>query len=110
MLAIKIVRQVRQLIERRFPLTLEHAGKVALRITRIRPGQRIERCCDHQLEIALGQHLVSVFEIENLALLGDAELAIEGVDRLREDGAMRGSATAANRAAAAMEQAQLDAG
>ena len=109
-LAIKLVGEARQLVERRFPLGLEHAGEVALGVARIGAGQRIERSGDHQLEVALGQHFVGIFEVEHFALLGDAQLAVEGVDGLGEDGAMRGSAAAAHRAAAAVEEAQLDAG
>ena len=83
---------------------------MALGIARVGAGQRVERGGDHQLQIALGQHLVGVFEVQHFALLGDAQLAVEGVHRLREDGAMRGPAAAAHRAAAAVEEAQLDAG
>ena len=107
--AVKVVGQARKLVERRFPLRLEHAGEVAFGIARIGPGQRVERGGNHQLQIALGQHLVGIFEVEHFALLGDAQLAVEGIDGLGEDGAMRGSAAAAHRAAAAMEEAQLDA-
>ena len=83
---------------------------MALGVARVGAGQGVERGGDHQLEIALGENLVGVFEVEHLALLGDAQLAVEGVDGLGEDGAMRGSAAAAHRAAAAVEEAQLDAG
>ena len=83
---------------------------MALGIARVGTGQRVERGGDHELEIALGQHFVGVFEVEHFALLGDAQLAVEGVHGLGKDGAMRGSAAAAHRAAAAMEEAQLDAG
>jgi len=72
--------------------------------------QRVERRGDHELEVALGQHLVGVFEVEHLALLGDAQLAVERVEGLSKDGAMRGPATAAHCAAAAVKHAQLDAG
>ena len=97
----------RQLVERRLPLRLEHAGEVALGIARVGPRQRIERGRNHQFEIALGQHLVSIFEVEHLALLGDAQLAVERVHRLGKDGAMRRSAAAADRAAAAVKEPQL---
>ena len=77
---------------------------MALGIARVGAGQRVERSGDHQLEVALGQHFVGVFEVEHLALLGDAQLAVEGVEWLGEDGAMRGPAAAAHRAAAAVEE------
>ena len=108
-LAIKAVGEIRQLVERGLPLRLQHAGEVALAVARVGPRQRIERSGNHQLQIALGQHLVGIFEVEHLALLGNAQLAVEGIDGLREDGAMRGSAAAAHRAAAPVEDAQLHA-
>ena len=83
---------------------------MAFGIARIGPGQGVERGGDHQFQVALGQHFVGVFEVEHFALLGDAQLAVEGVEGLGEDGAMRGPAAAAHRAAAAVEEAQLDAG
>ena len=108
--AIKTEGQAGERVERGLPLRLEHAGEVALGVARVGPRQRIERGGDHELEVALGQHLVGVFEVEHFALLGDAQLAVERVEGLGEDGAMRGSAAAAHRAAAAVEEAQLDAG
>ena len=42
-------------------------------------------------------------------MLGDADLAGEAVDRLGEDGAMSGAASAADCASAAVEQAERDA-
>ena len=56
-----------------------------------------------------GEHHVGVLPVEHLALLGEAELAGEAVERLREDGAVRGAAAAAYGAAAAMEEPQRDA-
>ncbi len=82
---------------------------MSLRIAGIRPGQRIERGRNHQLEIAFGEHFVGVFPVEDFALLGDADLPLEGVHGLREDGAMRGAAAAADRAAPAVKEAQLHA-
>ena len=79
---------------------------MALGVARVGARQCVERGGDHEFEVALGQHLVGVFEVEHLALLGDAQLAVEGVEGLGEDGAMRGPAAAAHRAAAAVEDAQ----
>jgi len=75
-----------------------------------RPGNRIQRGGNHQLQIALGQDDVGVLPVQNLALLRNAELAVEAVDRLREDRAMRGTAAATYRAAASVEEAKIDAG
>ncbi len=72
-------------------------------------GDGVERGGDHQFEIALGEDDVGVLPVEDFALLGDAQLAGEAVHRLREDGAVRGSAAAAYGAAAAVEEAQRDA-
>ncbi len=73
---------------------------------RVGARQCVERGGDHQLKIALGEHDVGVLPVEDFALLGDAKFAGEAVDRLSEDGAMRGSAAAADRAAAAVEEPQ----
>ena len=48
-------------------------------------------------------------KFKHLALLGNAQLAVERIDGLRKDGAVRRSAAAADRAAAAVEEAQLHA-
>ena len=48
------------------------------------------------------------FQLRHLALFGDAEFAVEAVDGLREDGAMRGAAAASDGAATAMEEAEGD--
>ncbi len=84
MLAIKPERNLRQLIERRFPLRLQHARKMPLRIARIRPRQRIQRRRNHQLQISFRQHLVRVLEIQHLALFRDAQLPLERAQRLRK--------------------------
>src|SRR6202167_5146294 len=107
MFSVKPEGQVRELIERSLPLRLKHARKMPLRIAGVGTRQRIERRSNHELEIALGQHFVGVFEVEHLALLGDAQLAVEGIHGLGEDGAMRGTAPTAHSPAATMEEAQL---
>ena len=78
-------------------------------VARIGPRQRVQRRRNHQFQIALGQHLVGIFEVQHLALLGDAQLAVEGIHRLRKDGAMRGSAAASDGAAATVKKPQLHA-
>ncbi len=72
-------------------------------------GEGVERGGDHQLQIALGEDDVGVLPVEDFALLGDAQLAGEAVDGLGEDGAMGGASAAADRASAAMEEAERDA-
>ena len=71
--------------------------------------QGVEGGGDHELEIALGEDDVGVLPVEDLALLGEAELAGEAVDGLGEDGAVGGSAAAAYGSSAAVEEAQGDA-
>ena len=83
---------------------------MALWIARIRSRQRVKRGRNHQLEIALGQYLISVFEIQHFTLLSNAQLPVERIHGLGKNRAMRGSAAAAHRAAATMEEPQLDAG
>ena len=72
-------------------------------------GDGVERCGDHQLQIALGEDDVGVLPVEHLALFGDAQLAGEAVHGLGEDGAVSGTSAAAYSAAAAVEEAQGDA-
>ena len=72
-------------------------------------GEGVEAGGDHELEVALGEDDVGVLPVEDFALLGDAELAGEAVDGLREDGAVGGAAAAAYGASAAVEEAQGDA-
>ena len=82
-------------------------GTCASRLQRsIGAGESVEAGRDHQLQVALGENDVGVLPVQHLALLGDAKFAVEAVDRLREDGAMRGAAAAAYRSAAAVEEAQ----
>jgi hypothetical protein len=74
---VKVVRDLRKLVERRFPLGLRMPVKWPLGVAGVGARQCIERGRDHEFEIALGQHFVSVFEVEHFALLGDAQLAVE---------------------------------
>jgi len=46
---------------------------------------------------------------DDLALLGELEAAVDGMRRLREDGGVGGSAAAAERTAAAVEEGETDA-
>ena len=72
-------------------------------------GEGVERGGDHELQIALGEDDIGVLPVEDFALLGDAQLAGEGVHGLGEDGAMGGAAAAAHGASAAVEEAEGDA-
>ncbi len=73
-------------------------------------GEGVERGGDHELEVALGEDDVGVLPVEDFALLGEAELAGEALERLGEDGAVGGAAAAADGASAAVEEAQGDVG
>ena len=73
-------------------------------------GEGVEGGGDHQLEIALGENDVGVLPVEDFALFGEAEGAVEGVERLGEDGAVGGSAAAADGASATVKEAEGDAG
>jgi len=106
-LAVKAVRQLRQLVESRLPLRFQNAGEVAPGVARVGPGKCIQRGRNHQFKIPLRQHLVGIFEVEHFALFGNAQLAVERVHRLRKNGSMRRSSAASHRAAASVEQPQL---
>ena len=108
--AIVVVGDGRELVEDCLPLRLENPGEVALGVARVGASQGVERSRNHELKVAFGQDFVSIFEVENFTLLGDAQLAVEGVHGLGEDGPMRGTAAAANRSASTMKETQLDAG
>ena len=100
-----------QQVHRLFPCRIESAGEVRVATaagTQVGPRDGIERGRDHQLEIALGQDHVAVLKVENLALFGDAELAVEAVEGLGVDGAVRGPTAAADRAAAPVKEPQMD--
>src|SRR5580658_2921725 len=77
--------------------------------SRFRPGQRVERCRDHQLEVAFGEDDVRVLPVEDFALLGDAEFAAEAIDRLCVDRPVSRAPAAAYGTSAAVEEAQGDA-
>src|SRR5271170_3434214 len=82
---------------------------MAIWIECVRTGQRVEAGSDHQLEIALGEHDVGVLPVQHLALLGDANLALEGAEGLGEDSAMGWASAPADRTSAAMKEAQVNA-
>ncbi len=99
----------RKAFKSRLPFRFQLAGALTFG-AQVGPRQRVERGRDHQLQVALGQHRIAVFPVQHLALLGQAKRAVERVERLRVDGAMRGAAAAPHRAAAPVKQAQRDAG
>ncbi|MCY1229342.1 hypothetical protein D9M72_417060 [compost metagenome] len=93
---------VRQLLHHR----LEHVevpGRVLLRQQR-----RFQRGRDHRFQVAPADLGVGELAVDDLALFGEADLAVHGARRLRQDGIVGRAATAADGAAAAVEQAQLD--
>ena len=122
-LAVEGVGGGGELVERGFPLGEDFAGELGdvgrrllvvgcwLLVLQegVGAGEGIERGGDHQLQIALGEDDVGVLPIEDLALLGDAQLAGKAVDGLGEDGAVGGAAAAAYGASAAVEEAEADA-
>ena len=71
--------------------------------------QRIERCGQHQLQVAFGQYHVTVFEAQDFTLLGDAQLSLKTVERLRVDGAVCRPTASPDRTAAAMKEPQMHA-
>ena len=64
---------------------MQDAGVVAARDERVGTGEGVERGGDHQFEIALGEHDVGVLPVEDFALFGDADLAVEGASRTIQD-------------------------
>ena len=64
---------------------------------------RLERGGGQGLEIAPADLGVGVFAGDHLALLGDADLTLQGAGRLRQDRLKARPTAAADRAAAAME-------
>ncbi len=72
-------------------------------------GYGVEGGGDHEFEVALGEDYVGVLPVEDFALFGDAEFAVEAVDGLGEDGAVGGAAAAAYGASSAVEEAEVDA-
>src|SRR6185437_11136848 len=70
---------------------------------------RLQRRGGENFQIAAGDLGVGIFGGDDLALLGDAYLAVHRTTRLRDDGIIARSAAPADRAAAAMEQPQANA-
>ena len=77
------------------------------RAARFHPGQ--ERGAAGLLDVARGQGGIREVVGAHLALLGDLDAAAEGVARQGADGAVGGTAAAADRAASAVEDAEGDA-
>ena len=71
--------------------------------------RRLERGGGQGLEVAPADLGVGVLGGDHLALLGDADRALHRARRLRQDRLVARAAAAADRAAAAVEQAQPDA-
>ncbi len=101
--AIKGEGHIRQLGKRSFPLRREHSCEMTVGVARIRPRQGIERGCDHELEIALGQDHVGVLPVQHFALFGNADFPGKCARGLSIDGAMRRSAAAADSTTAAVK-------
>ncbi len=99
----------RKLVESDLPFRQQNPGVVAFRIERIGAGKGVEACRNHQLQVALREDDVGVLPVQHFALLGDANLALEGAEGLGEDGAMRWAAAAADGASAAMKETQMHA-
>ena len=70
---------------------------------------RLERGRDERLQVAPAEIGIGIFAGDDLALLGDAETTADAACRLREDRVEARPAAAADGAAAAVEEAQLDA-
>ncbi|SOT40155.1 hypothetical protein F01_260221 [Burkholderia cenocepacia] len=78
------------------------------RCVRLRQQRRLERRGDDRLEVAPADRRVRELARDHLALFGQADLAVHGARRLRQDRLVGRAAPAADRAAAAMEQPQRD--
>ena len=76
----------------------------------MRHQARFERGGDQQFEVAAADLGVRELGGDDLALFGQADLAVDGARRLRQDRFVARPAAAPDGAAAAVEQAQLDAG
>ena len=72
-----------------------------------RASLALERCCQHQFQIAFGQYHVTVFEAQDFTLFRDAQLSLKTVERLRVDGAVCRAAAAPDRTTAAMKEPQM---
>ncbi len=68
--------------------------------------RRFERRGGENFEIAASDLRIGVFGRDHLALLGDADRALHGAARLRQDRLIARAAAAADRSATAVEQAQ----
>src|SRR5262245_14346055 len=98
--SIKLKSILRHFLERSFALLVE-----IFDMTRAR--QRLQRRCNHQLEVSLREYSIGVLPIHYLALLGDLYLARERALRLRDYGVMSWSTTAPDCSAASMKQSEL---
>src|SRR6185312_15238666 len=67
---------------------------------------RLQRRRGQDFQVAAADFRIGIFRRDDLALLGDADLAIHGAAGLRDDGVIARPAAAADRAAAAVEQTQ----
>ena len=89
-------------VHRRVP-----AGQRLVRLARRGvQGGCLQRGGDGQLQVLAGERGEQVLVGDDLALLGDLDLAFEGAPRLGEDRVVGGAAAAADGAAAAVEEAQ----
>ncbi len=70
--------------------------------------RRLERCRSQGFEVAPTDFRVGILAGDHFALLGDADLALHGPGRLREDRLVARPTAPPDRTAAAMEQAQPD--
>ena len=79
---------------------------VARRAARGAEQRRLERRGREHLEVVAADLRVRVLDADDLALLGDPDLALHGAVRLREHGLVGRPAAATDRTAAAVEQPQ----
>ena len=89
---------------------LVHRGQIFLArraLPRLQQA-RLQRRGSEDFQIAAADFGVGIFAGDDLALLGDADLAVHGAAGLREDRLVARPAAAADRAAAAVEQPQPD--
>src|SRR5579875_2300597 len=93
-LSVEGIGDMRELIEGCLPCRQQYACLSAVLHAGVGAGERIERGGNHELQITLGQHYVRVLEVEDFALFCDANLTVEGIDRLRIDRTMSGAAAA----------------
>src|SRR5581483_3594399 len=113
-LLVKRERCSRDLVEHGLPRGINRTRQVSVAAgfagdCEIGPRDGVDGGSDQELEVALGEHDIGVLPVEDLALLGDAELAVEAVQRLRIQRTMGWPAATAYRASAAMKEPQRDA-